>query len=143
MGPGFFSTLRTKDNNWQGQAFGGYGLWWIPDDLAKISTLLNVDHGKIDGQQILDPELLDDALQRNPDDRGVIREGNGRYNNAFWADKFNIERCQFWVPHMYGYSGILVALIPNGTTYYYASDGQEFRSNTAILESAKLIPVCP
>jgi len=141
MGPGVFSTLRTEDNNWQGQAFGGYGLWWVPDDLAKISTFLNIDHGKINGQQILDPDLLDDALQRDPTDRGVNRDGSGKYNNAFWADQYGLA-CKFWVPHMYGYSGIVVALIPNGTIYYYASDGQEFTTTAAILESQKLIPIC-
>jgi len=142
MGSGVFTTLRTKDNNWQGQAYGGYGLWWVPDDLAKITTFLNVDHGQIDGQQILDPDLLDDALQRDPTDRGVDRDGNGKYNNAFWADEYGLD-CRYWVPHMYGYSGIVVALIPNGTAYYYASDGQEFTTTAAVYESEKLIPVCP
>ena len=143
MEPGVFSTLRTKDNNWQGQPYGGYGLWWVPDDLAKISTFLNVDHGRIGGEQILQPDLLDDAMQRDPDDRGVTRDGNGRYNNAFWADQYFVgSGCGVWVPHMYGYSGIVVALMPNGTTYYYASDGQEFTTNAAIQESDKIIPMC-
>jgi CubicO group peptidase (beta-lactamase class C family) len=142
LSPGVFSTLRTKDDNWQGQPYGGYGLWWIPDDIAKITTFLNVDHGRIDGEQILHPDLLDDALQRDSSDRGVIRDGSGRYNNAFWADLYNLGNgsdCDFWVPQMYGYSGIVVTLMPNGTTYYYASD---ITSITAIRESDKLIPMC-
>jgi hypothetical protein len=146
LGPGVFSTLRTKDDNWQGQPYGGYGLWWVPDDLAKIATFLNSDHGNIDGVQILHPGLLDDALQRDPHDRGVTRDGNGRYNNAFWADPYNLGEeadCEFWVPQMYGYSGIVVTLMPNGTAYYYASDNQEFSSFSAIRESNKLIPMCP
>jgi hypothetical protein len=145
MGPGVFSTLRTKDGDWLGQPYGGYGLWWVPDDLAKIATFLNVDRGKIDGVQILDPDLLDDALQRDPHDRGVSRDGNGKYNNAFWADPYNLgdeASCEFWVPQMYGYSGIVVTLMPNGTAYYYASDNQEFSSFSAIRESNKLIPMC-
>ena len=146
MGPGVFSTLRTNENQSRGQAYGGYGLWWIPDDLAKITTFLNLDHGSIDGQQILHPDLLDDALQRDPLDRGVDRDGHGKYNNAFWADQYTLDNgssCTVWVPHMYGYSGILVALMPNGTAYYYASDNQEFSSNAAIQESHHLIPMCP
>jgi len=142
LNPGVFSTLRTKDDNCQGQAYGGYGLWWVPDDLAKISTFLNINHGTISGKQILHPDLLDDALQRDPTDRGVIRDGIGRYNNAFWADEYNSDGCQFWVPHMYGYSGIVVSLMPNGTAYYYASDGQEFTSTAAIQESNKMISMC-
>ena len=145
MGPGVFTTLRTRDDNWQGQPYGGYGLWWIPDDLAKLSRFLNVDHGQIDGVQILDPDMLDDALQRDPTDRGVVRDGEGRYNNAFWADQYTSERdeaCKFWVVNMYGYSGIVVTLMPNGTTYYYASDNQEFFSYAAIQESDKLLSMC-
>lgn len=146
MGSGVFSTLRTRDNNWQGQPYGGYGLWWIPDDLAKITTFLNVDHGVIDGVQILDAGLLDDALQKDPKDRGVTRDGNGKYNNAFWADQYTLESgtgCSVWVPQMYGYSGIVVTLMPNGTAYYYASDNQEFTSTAAIRESDRIISMCP
>jgi len=145
LGPGVFSTLRTKDDNWQGQSYGGYGLWWIPDDIAKITTFLNLDHGRINGVQILHPDLLEDALQRDPDDRGVIRDGSGRYNNAFWADLHSLgtgSDCEFWVPQMYGYSGIVVTLMPNGTAYYYASDNREFTSTAAIRESDKIIPMC-
>lgn len=145
MGPGVFSTLRTRDDNWNGQPYGGYGLWWTPDDLAKIATLLNVDHGRIDGEQILHPALLDAALQRDPADRGVVRDGNGRYNNAFWADQYtsHLDRdCKFWVANMYGLSGIVVTLMPNGTAYYYASDNQEFTSEAAIRESDSLVPMC-
>ena len=142
MGPGVFTTLRTKDNNWQGQPYGGYGQWWVPDDLAKIANFLIADHGAIAGDQILHPDLLERALQRHSTDRGVIRDGDGRYNNAFWADIYNFGDCDFWVPEMYGYSGILVSLMPNGTSYFYASDGQEFESTAAIRESHKLISMC-
>ncbi|MEJ2750710.1 MAG: serine hydrolase, partial [Anaerolineae bacterium] len=71
MEPGVFTVLRTKDDNWQGQPYGGLGLWWVPDDLAKISNFLNVDGGAIDGEQLLQPDLLAAALQRDPNDRGV------------------------------------------------------------------------
>jgi hypothetical protein len=145
MSPGVFSTARTKDDNWQGLPFGGYGLWWIPDDLAKISTFLNLDHGRIDQEQILDLDQLKAALQQDPQDRGVIRDGDGRYNNAFWADQYssrNDPSCIFWVPHMYGYSGIVVSLLPNGIVYYYASDNQEFRTVETIQELEALKPIC-
>ncbi|MCJ7700178.1 MAG: hypothetical protein MUO62_01225 [Anaerolineales bacterium] len=44
---------------------------------------------------------------------------------------------------MYGLSGIVVTLMPNGTAYYYASDNQEFVSQPAIQESDRMIPMCP
>jgi CubicO group peptidase (beta-lactamase class C family) len=145
MGPGVFSTLRTKDDNWQGQPFGGYGMWWVPDDLAKIGTLLNVNNGRIDGEQILHPGMVSASLQHNSDDRGVDRNSNGKYNNAFWADRYteaNGFDCEFWVPQMLGYSGIVVVLFPNGTTYYYASDNQEFTWDAAVHEADKIAPFC-
>ncbi len=142
MGPGVFTTLRTKDNQWQGQAYGGYGQWWIPDDLAKITTLLNADQGQIAGEQILHPQVLAAALQHDPADRGVPRGRGGRYNNAFWADLYHLAGCKVWVPEMYGYSGILVSMMPNGTSYYYASDGEEFESQAVIKASHDLRSMC-
>ena len=68
------------------------------------------------------------------------------YNNAFWATKFDDRRgydCEFWTPNMQGYSGNVVVLMPNGTTYYYFSDNQEFTFNDAVKESNKIIPHCP
>ena len=146
MGQGVFSTLRTKDDNWHGQPYGGYGMWWIPDDLAKISEFLNVDGGMIRGEQVLHPGLLAKALQRDPGDRGVDRGSRGKYNNAFWADRYgknNGYDCEFWVPEMLGYSGIVVVLMPNGASYYYASDGRQFTWDAALREANKITPFCP
>jgi hypothetical protein len=144
MGPGVFTILRTRDNNWQGEPYGGYGMWWTTDDLAKISSLLNVQNGVIESDQILQPGMLSSALQRDPDDRGVNRGGQGKYNNAFWADRYKAGfDCEFWVPEMLGYSGIVVALFPNGSMYYYASDNREFTWDAALKEANKIAPYCP
>jgi CubicO group peptidase (beta-lactamase class C family) len=145
MGPGVFTVLRTKDDNWQGQPYGGLGMWWVADDLAKISNFLNAQGGAIDGEQVLHPEALAAAIQRDPDDRGVNRGRGGKYNNAFWADRYTESNgfdCEVWVPQMLGYSGIVVALLPNGTSYYYASDGREFTYEAALREADKIIPHC-
>jgi hypothetical protein len=144
MEPGAFTILRTKDDNWQGQPYGGLGMWWIPDDLAKIGNFLNVDDGMINDVQILHPVVLSAALQRDPGDRGVDRDGSGKYNNAFWADVYETGfTCQVWVPYMVGYSGIVVALFPNGATYYYASDNRDFAWDSALRETDKIAPLCP
>jgi CubicO group peptidase (beta-lactamase class C family) len=146
MGPGAFTTLRTKDDGWQGQPYGGYGMWWIPDDLAKIANFLNVDGGAVGGEQILHPDVLEASLQRDPGDCGVDNYPGGHYNNAFWANCYGKSAgydCKFWVPQMQGYSGIVVALMPNGTSYYYASDGREFIWDGAVREADKIIPHCP
>ena len=141
--PGVFSILRTKDNNWHGQPYGGLGMWWVPDDLAKISSFLNMEAGMADGDQILHPGILSAAMQLDSQDRGVDRGGRGKYNNAFWADPYQAGfGCEFWVPQMLGYSGIVVALFPNGSAYYYASDGREFTWDAALREADKISPYC-
>ena len=146
LGPGAYTTMRTADNDWQGQPEGGYGLWWIPDDIAKIATLLNSANGQINGEQVLQPGLLAAALQRNPDDRGVKIDSQRMYNNAFWASHYTKAdgfKCEFWVPQMLGVSGNVVALLPNGITYYYFSDNREFTWNAALREADKIAPLCP
>lgn len=146
LGPGAYTTMRTSDNDWQGQAEGGYGLWWIPDDIAQIATLLNNNGGKIHGKQILHPDLLAAAMQKNPRDRGVKIDSQRMYNNAFWANRYTRSQgfaCEFWVMQMLGVSGNVVAMMPNGITYYYFSDNQEFTWEAALREVDKIIPLCP
>ena len=145
LGPGAFTTMRTADKDWQGQAEGGYGLWWIPDDIARISMLLNNQGGKIDGEQVLHPGLLAATMQRDPADRGVKIDHRRMYNNAFWADRYTRADgfdCEFWVTEMQGVSGNVVALFPNGVTYYYFSDNQEFTWIAALREADRIIPLC-
>ena len=146
VGPGAHSTVRTKDNNWQGQPYGGYGLWWIQDDIAKITNFLNVDRGAAGGKQLLHPEYLAAALQLDPSDRGVNIDSRAKYNNAFWARMYDQQegfQCEFWVPQMLGYSGIVIIMMPNGSSYYYASDNREFTWFDALTESNKIAPHCP
>jgi formylglycine-generating enzyme required for sulfatase activity len=146
VGPGAYTTMRTADNNWQGQAEGGYGLWWIQDDIAKIATLLNNSGGMIDGVQVLHPDLLAAAMQQDPGDRGVDIDRQRKYNNAFWAQRYGQAEgfdCEFWVPEMLGVSGNAVILMPNGSTYYYFSDNQQFIWDAAVKESDKIVPHCP
>jgi len=143
LGPGL-DTLRTADDGFRGQPYGGLGLWWVPDDLAKLVTFLNVDGGAAGGEQLLDPGLLAAALQRDPGDRGLPAGPGRMYNDGFWAavypDTFG---CEVRVPLMLGYSGIVVALFPNGTAYYYASDGREFTWDAALAASDAISPLCP
>ena len=145
LGPGAYTSMRTEDNNWQGQAEGGYGQWWIPDDIARIGTFLIRDGGQINGEQILHPDFLAASLQQNPNDRGVQIDSQRMYNNSFWANHYlpsGSFDCEFWVPQMLGVSGNVVALFPNGITYYYFSDNKEFTWDAALLESDKMIPLC-
>jgi hypothetical protein len=44
---------------------------------------------------------------------------------------------------MLGVSGNAVVLLPNGTTYYYFSDNEEFTWEAAMREADKITPICP
>lgn len=146
LSPGAYTSMRTADDNWNGQAEGGYGLWWIPDDIAKVGMLLNNIGGEIMGEQVLHRDLLAATLQKNPGDRGVRIDGQRMYNNAFWATRYteaNGFECEFWVPQMLGVSGNVVALFPNGITYYYFSDNEEFTWEATLREADKISPLCP
>ena len=145
LGSGIFTTLRTSENNWQGQPVGATGMWWIPDDIAKLTTFMNESRGKANGEQLLPLEMLKSALQADPNDRGLDRPG-GKYNNTFWADRFTPADgydCTFYVPYMAGYSGNIVALMPNGVVYYYFSDNRDFDWYDAVREADRIAPMCP
>jgi hypothetical protein len=156
MSQGSFTTLRT-DNSENGRPFGGYGLFFIKDDVAKIGRFVNNDSGKIKGKQILDPERLQETLFRSAepskvgvpieDWRKVPVRNTYRYHNQFWAKhitpaEFPEYKCDFWVPFMSGFGGITVALFPNGVTYYIFSDGNEFIWFPAMHEINKIVPLC-
>jgi len=145
IGPGAYTSMRTADNNWQGQAEGGYGLWWTPDDIAKLTTFL-LDGGVIDGEQIIDPDLLAATMQQDPTDRGLQIGTGSNYNNAFWSARFGPNQgfsCEFWVVDWQGISGNVVVLMPNGVVYYYFSDSHDFVFGSAVIEADKIKPFCP
>ena len=144
VGPDSLTTVRTGNSN-SGAAFGGYGMFWTRDDIAKVATLLNVDDGAVGGQQVLHTGILDAALQRDSANRGLITPGATpyRYNNSFWARDFSSANNPaftepFSVPFMSGFGGITVALMPNDTTYYMFSDNNEFNWTDVVAESHKI-----
>lgn len=144
VGPDSLTTLRTGNSD-SGAAFGGYGMFWTRDDIAKVAKFLNVDGGAAGGQQLLHPGILAASLQQDASDRGLITPGSTpyRYNNAFWARDFNSSNnsaftTPFSVPFMSGYGGITVALMPNGSTYYMFSDNNEFNWTAVVPESHKV-----
>ena len=153
---GGLSTLRT-DNSANGKPFGGYGMFFIQDDIAKIGRLLNNSGGAIDGMQILEATRLQESLFRaaNPSTLGVPIpdsekppvENTFRYHNYFWAKhmttaEFPQYRCNFWVSFMTGYGGNSVVLLPNGATFYIFSDGDEWVWYPAVNEINKIAPIC-
>ena len=147
VGPDSLTTLRTG-NDPAGVPWGGYGMFWTQDDIAKVAKLLTVDGGAAGGNQVLHPGLLNATLQKDPADRGVTTSGAipFHYNNGFWAQDFSSAdnpsfTSSFSVPFMSGFGGITVALMPNGSSYYVFSDNNEFAWRSVIAESNKLAPM--
>ncbi|MFF2276176.1 hypothetical protein [Agromyces sp. NPDC058126] len=147
VGPDSLTTLRTGNSS-TGAAFGGYGMFWTQDDIAKVAKLLTVDDGVAGGNQVLHPGILDATMQRDPSNRGIVTTGSVpfHYNNAFWARDFSSAdnsafTTPFSVPFMSGFGGISVVLMPNGSSYYVFSDNNEFAWSNAVVQSNKLAPM--
>lgn len=148
LSPESWASVRT-DNSVTGKPFGGYGMFWTSDNIAKMAKLLNNDSGKIGGTQVLSAAALDTSLQKNASDRGLTTSGTVplKYNNMFWAKQFTPTdypqlSCSFWTPFMSGFGGITVAMAPNGATYWYFSDNNEFSWAAAVLETGKIASLC-
>ena len=117
---------RRSDDNFK-QAFFGWGLTLIADDIAKLSIFLGADKGRLNNEQILDVGMLDAAVQRDENNRGLQTAGlkNFRYQHGFWARNVQNEigcKNPTWVPFMSGFGGITVALFPNGVVWYNIAD---------------------
>jgi hypothetical protein len=129
------------------QPFAGYGLTFETDDIARIALWLSQGNGELQGEPQLDEDMLAAAMQRKPDDPGLVTSVPAlRYNNGFWG--FNAAESlgcdtDLWVPFMSGYGGISVAMLPNDTIYYYFSDGYVHRWASAVVEAARIRPLCP
>jgi len=142
--PGLDVVRRTYDAT--AQPFAGYGLTLTADDVAKLSIFLNDDHGMRSGRAVLDQTMLSAALQQTPGDAGLeTGAADLRYHYGFWA--WNAQAtlgcsAPAWIPFMSGYGGIVVALLPNGLTYYFFSDGGSFDFSRAAAEADKIRPFC-
>jgi CubicO group peptidase (beta-lactamase class C family) len=147
LSAGAKTTIRT-DNSVSGVPFGGYGLFWTQDDLAKIAKLLNNDNGAANGTQLLSPSLLAEGMHQTSN-HGFDTSIGYMYKDSFWAynfttaDNASYYGCAPWVPYMSGYGGITVAMAPNGATYYITGDKEEFIWKDQITETNKLSPMCP
>lgn len=139
LSPVIRATRRTYDA--ARQPFFGWGLTLLPDDIAKVAAFLQQPE-----QNLVAPAPLAAAMQRTPSDPGVTAgDAVYRYNNGFWA--FNAQAAlscghPVWVPFMSGFGGITVAFMPNGMTYYYFSDGAEFRWARAVVAADPVAPMC-
>ncbi len=138
------ATRRTYDE--VGQPYAGFGLTLHRDDVARLARFIGPLDGRVQGKAVLDRRLFDAIKQRIPGDPGMVAELQSiRYNNGFRSfDVSSWLGCDepAWVVVLSGFGGIIVAVMPNDTAYYYFSDGDEYRYLTAIRESHRLRPMC-
>ena len=119
---------------------------WHADDMIKLGQLIN-DGGVINGQQVLDPAIMDDMLV-NGGDLGLETYGSeSRYLNGVWTYDMGQRASPLcnagsWVSYMSGYGGIGVVMFPNGAIYYYVSDSNAFAFGSAETELNKIAPIC-
>lgn len=126
------------------QPFAGWGLMWLRDDVAKIAQFLATGSRT---QTVLDQAQLDAALQRNPEDRGLVALPGFRYNNGFWAHDIGARlpgcKGEVWVPFLSGFGGITLLVLPNGGAYYYFSDDESPLWMDAAQEAHRIRSLCP
>ncbi|MEQ9434374.1 hypothetical protein [Hyphomonas sp.] len=137
-------TRRTNDED--AQPFTGWGLFLQRGDLARLLDFLGRENGQIDGVDMFAPAPLAAALQMVPSDRGLPAPAPPvGYNNGFWSwDIQSYGRCDTSVaiPFMSGFGGLAAVMVPNGTAYYYVSDGGAYAWARAALATESIAPFC-
>jgi Beta-lactamase len=126
-----------------------YGLFLTVDDVAKLATLLQ-SGGRHEGQQILHPTKLAEALYRASPDAGLpvgwrFRAGAGRYHLSFWSMPYRTAAgCFVQIPFMWGFGGNHVVLLPNGVTAFRFTDAMPGSLNVEgmILAGEAVRPLC-
>ncbi|MBX3093697.1 MAG: hypothetical protein KF680_04030 [Cryobacterium sp.] len=141
ISPDASATKRTTGAN--STPWGGYGLFWTPDDLAKIGAFFAGGDGSHGGTQLLNADMVADSLQQDPTDTGLSTGTGFSYNNSFWARPFTAAdnaafTTPFSVPFMSGFGGISVVLMPNCSVFYRVGDNAEFSWAGIVSESHKL-----
>ena len=141
--PDSFSTLRTWDggqNN--GTAFGGYGLVFTPQGLARLGAFV-LAGGVVDGVPSMKPARLDETLFRDLSDTGApMNYSAWSYNNGMWGYPLERWGCEGFVPIMFGVSGVTAMFAPNGVVYFTFNDVYEQPVQNILDELDAIRPLC-
>jgi len=132
-------TRRSLDK--RAQPWAGFGLVYQPDDITRLASAL----GNGDFEELLDPTMLDQALQRGDAPHGLPAGQDIYYQYGFYALNLGAAlQCEepLWIPMMSGYGGIAVAVLPGGMTYYYFSDGGAHAWTPPLQALHALTPLC-
>ncbi len=143
MSPTTQTSLRTNDA--VALPFTGYGLTFHHDDFVKMGNFLYKDAGKIGGVAMLDPVLLNEAMQKTSNLGLTTGTTTSNYYHGFWTynGKSNLGcSADVWIPYMSGYGGIGVVMLKNNMVYYYVSDKDEYGFITTVKELHKISSAC-
>jgi hypothetical protein len=154
------TTLCTPASGAVGCPVGGYGMFLIADDIAKLGNFFFNGGGVINGVQVQDPARENDTMMRTSN-LGLVTPDSGfysgtppvantyHYHNEFWDKYWTTTEfpndgftCQFWVPFLSGYGGISVVLLPNGGVYYIYTESGDFYWDNAVIQLNTIIPMC-
>ena len=119
------------------------GLLLTMDNIANLGKLI-LDHGKVDGKQILHAEILDELF--NPrSQKGLAtgtqtKDGEIFYHGGIWHLPYRSQNNElFWIPTMRGYGGQLIQTLPNGTTVFrFGFDSYETEERYDMLKMVRL-----
>jgi hypothetical protein len=142
LSPVAFTPQKTADE--VQQAFTGYGLFFMRDDIAKLTHFLMAQTNHEDGY--LFSQRFHTTLQRSlTGDELNTQYSFIRYTNSFWkqniSDYLGCENAT-WLPYMSGYGGIAIVLVKHNIQYYYFSDSNQHNWREAIKELNKITPLC-
>ena len=144
LSPATYTTVRTQSS--PADPFWSHGMNWHADDMVKLGQLIN-DRGVINGQQVLDPNIMDDMLLKGGDNGLQTYGAESTYLNGVWTYDMGQRSSPIcpagsWVTYMSGYGGIGVILFPNGAVYYHVSDSNSFAFGGAETELNKISNIC-
>ncbi|WP_196140216.1 choice-of-anchor D domain-containing protein [Aliikangiella sp. G2MR2-5] len=146
LSPVTYKAVRTSDS--QADMYYSHGMTFHKDDLVKVAEFLTKSHGQINGQQVIDSEIVDDMLLQG-DDLGLATfNDENRYLNGVWTwdmGSSSLYSCPSgtWVSYMSGYGGIGIVMLPNDMVYYFVSDSGTYTFNAAAVELQKIRSFCP
>lgn len=144
LSPATSTSLRTFDS--RAQAFGGLGLTFLPDDIARIGQFLGLEQGEIDGEAMFNAAEFTDAMFRGAGGQAEHKPTPlFGYSNGFWgAPGHSWLGCDglVFLPFFSGFGGITVAVLPNDMVYYVFADSGNFQWVDAAREAHRLRPMC-
>ncbi|MEM7294342.1 MAG: hypothetical protein AAF420_13255 [Pseudomonadota bacterium] len=119
------------------------GLLLTMDNIARLGKLI-LDHGVVDGEQILHAGILDEIFeprnQKGLPTGVVVEDGEVHYHAAVWHIPYrSLAGELFWIPSMRGYGGQIIQTLPNGmTTFRFGFDSYETEERYDALKLVKL-----